>query len=500
MKRAVILFLLLRLLLPDCIFAQDKYDYIWPNGYSEGIDLNDSTLLLGGTLLNFHESPRKVSFFNIPLYLSSYTFLCDQAGNLLFYATGCKVINSRHELMENGDGLYGGDNLSNNCQSLAYVTLQGELALPAFPSRPDIYYILHVSTLQDDPPYYLSRDLQLTTVDMSAAQGLGRVVEKNRVLYHNFMADQIMAVRHANGRDWWVVVPKLRANTYYIWLFSPEGMQGPKEQNIGPEWTWRDWGGQATFSPDGSKYARCNYDNGLLIMDFDRCAGVFSNPLHLPATLLPANPGGPSGTGFSASSKYLYLSWLGTLYQFDIQAPGVLASRQEVGRALTYSLFQQRLAPDGKIYMSSSVGMNYLHVIHEPEKAGVDCRFEEIGLRLPARRSWNMPNLPWLRLYELPESLCDTLSPPDPPPGQILLAPNPSPDEIRITLPELYDENNPAQFRLYDALGRLVYHSRWERGARTLIADLSRLPAAMYFWEVHSGKERKGQGKLVLAR
>jgi len=235
-------------------------------------------------------------------------------------------------------------------------------------------------------------------------------------------------------------------------------------------------------------------------MDFDRCAGVFSNPLHLPATLLPANPGGPSGTGFSASSKYLYLSWLGTLYQFDIQAPGVLASRQEVGRALTYSLFQQRLAPDGKIYMSSSVGMNYLHVIHEPEKAGVDCRFEEIGLRLPARRSWNMPNLPWLRLYELPESLCDTLSPPDPPPGQILLAPNPSPDEIRITLPELYDENNPAQFRLYDALGRLVYHSRWERGARTLIADLSRLPAAMYFWEVHSGKERKGQGKLVLAR
>jgi len=178
MKRAVILFLLLRLLLPDCIFAQDKYDYIWPNGYSEGIDLNDSTLLLGGTLLNFHESPRKVSFFNIPLYLSSYTFLCDQAGNLLFYATGCKVINSRHELMENGDGLYGGDNLSNNCQSLAYVTLQGELALPAFPSRPDIYYILHVSTLQDDPPYYLSRDLQLTTVDMSAAQGLGRVVEK----------------------------------------------------------------------------------------------------------------------------------------------------------------------------------------------------------------------------------------------------------------------------------------------------------------------------------
>ena len=484
-----------------CLSAQDKYDYIWPNG-TAGEGVNDSTLLLGGTLLNFHENPRKVSFFNfnVPIFLKSYTFLCDKAGRLLFYTNGCKVINARHELMENGDGLYGGDIPANNCQSYAYSTWQGELALPSFPSQPDIYYILHLNTLRDDPPYYLSRDLQLTTVGMAAADGLGRVTEKNRVLFHGFMVDQIMAVRHANGRDWWVVVPKLQSNTYYVWRFSPDGLHGPGEQHLGPEWSWRDWGGQAVFSPDGSRYARCNYDNGLVIMDFDRCSGTFSNPQHLPPSLLPPNLGGPSGVGFSASSRYLYLSWLGTLFQLDMQAPDALAARQVVGEAQMYSLFQQRLAPDGKIYMSSSIGMNYLHVIHEPEMAGAGCRFEETGLELPTRRSWQMPNLPWLRLYELPGSPCDTLRAPDPQPGVILLGPNPTSGEVRITLPQGSADGNPPYFRLYDALGRLVHNMRWEPGMPTLTLDLGRLPAAMYFWEVRSGNERKGQGKLVVAR
>ena len=69
--------------------------------------------------------------------------MCDKAGRLLFYTNGCKGINARHELMENGDGLYGGNNPANNCQSYAYSTWEGELALPPFPSQPDIYYIRH---------------------------------------------------------------------------------------------------------------------------------------------------------------------------------------------------------------------------------------------------------------------------------------------------------------------------------------------------------------------
>ncbi|MBE2205987.1 MAG: hypothetical protein IAE84_00305, partial [Saprospiraceae bacterium] len=162
MKHAAVLFLLF--IFSISLPAQDKYDYTWPNGYVTDISLNDSIQLQGGSLIHFGPHVERISYFRIPLYLSSYTFLCDQAGNLLFYATGCKVINARHELMENGDGLYGGDNPNNNCQTSAYVTLQGEIALPSFPSQPDMYYVLHLNTLQDDPPYYLSRDLQLTTV------------------------------------------------------------------------------------------------------------------------------------------------------------------------------------------------------------------------------------------------------------------------------------------------------------------------------------------------
>ncbi|MBX2929092.1 MAG: hypothetical protein KF852_14740 [Saprospiraceae bacterium] len=478
--------------------AQDKYDYVWPNGYVSDTSLNNPAIFQGGSLMDFNKSPLELSYFRIPLWLRAYTSICDKNGQLLFYTNGCQVINREHRLMENGGGLIGGNNPNNNCSSHSYSSAQGELALPPFPGTPDLYFIFHLSTLLDHPPYYIIRDLQLTTVDASAENGLGRVIEKNRVIFHGYFADQLTAVRHANGRDWWIVAPKMLSNTYFIWLFTPQGLQGPMEQSIGSVWTWRDWGGQAVFSPDGSKYARANFENGLHLMDFDRCNGVFSNSVRIKSEL-PLNDTGPTGVGFSPSSRYLYLSWSIRLFQFDLRAANISNSRTTVGTAQHYSFFQQRLAPDGKIYMSSSIGMNYLHVIHQPDNPGMSCSFEEIGLTLPTRRSFNMPNLPWFRLYELPGSPCDTLRVQVPPVVRITVAPNPAYDELRVSLSEIY-AGRPALFRLYDALGHLVYHARWEADSYTLVADVSNLPAAMYFWEVLSEAERLGQGKVVVAR
>lgn len=37
--------------------AQDKYDYVWPNGYVSDTSLNNPAIFQGGSLMDFNKSP-----------------------------------------------------------------------------------------------------------------------------------------------------------------------------------------------------------------------------------------------------------------------------------------------------------------------------------------------------------------------------------------------------------------------------------------------------------
>ncbi|MBK6997455.1 MAG: hypothetical protein IPH31_22055 [Lewinellaceae bacterium] len=72
-----------------------------------------------------------------------------------------------------------------------------------------------------------------TVVDIGANNGDGSTLFKNEVLVSDTIdGDGIHAVRHANGRDWWMVVSKYLTNTYHIILLSPQGLE-TKIQSIG---------------------------------------------------------------------------------------------------------------------------------------------------------------------------------------------------------------------------------------------------------------------------
>lgn len=52
--------------------------------------------------------------------------------------------------------------------------------------------------------------------------------------------DALMAVKHGNGRDWWLITQQWVApnaqtpnNEFRIYLISPTGISGPSVQNIG---------------------------------------------------------------------------------------------------------------------------------------------------------------------------------------------------------------------------------------------------------------------------
>jgi hypothetical protein len=171
-----------------------------------------------------------------------------------------------------------------------------------------------------------------------------------------------------------------------------------------------------TFSPDGTKYARLTgrKPGTFTIFDVDRCNGEFINPqtIILPDSIMYA-----PWACFSANSRFLYLTnEVARLYQFDMQSANISQSRLLIDEYDGYlsiydlptTLLSMTIGPDKRIYMSSSNGVNVMHVIHNPDEPGPACDFRQHDIILPAHISFFLPNTPTYRLYQIPGSSCDT--------------------------------------------------------------------------------------------
>ena len=71
---------------------------------------------------------------------------------------------------------------------------------------------------------------------------------------------------------------------FYTFLIQKDSFIGPMYQSSGISTEIGD-GGLGHFSPDGTKYALGSGFTGVHLFDFDRCSGVFSNPVSHPFSL-----------------------------------------------------------------------------------------------------------------------------------------------------------------------------------------------------------------------
>ncbi|HNM24367.1 MAG TPA: hypothetical protein PKL15_03010, partial [Saprospiraceae bacterium] len=198
-------YLFLLLALPFCLhplFAQ-KEDYTWVMGYP-----NDPPDLyypyIGGTMINFKNGrPDTTRFFTLA-GMSQSASISDKDGNLLFYSNNCEVFNRKHEIMPHGDMINGGETYFLSCAPLHVAgDAQAIIALP-WPKHAGLYKIFHISS---DEIASLNTFLSETTVDISLDNSLGDVVQKGQFVYRDTF-ERIAAVRHGNGTDWWLALPK----------------------------------------------------------------------------------------------------------------------------------------------------------------------------------------------------------------------------------------------------------------------------------------------------
>ena len=395
MKR-ILISIILVLITGYNLYAQ-LYDKLWLTGYDDVRYINFDNDTCSADLhyivasLNGHED----TFVS---YVSKSN-ICDYNGEMKILANGNSLGNDAGFFIENGKQFY--DSIHADQEPFGSLAYQRCLLLPkknheyyyinssltdstfiqAWSSHPDSSYIRFPNRL----------NIYYSVIDMAENDGLGKVISKKNSLFHDSRINDglLTAVRHANGRDWWVVFAHIDTARLYTFLFTPNGVEGPLIQNIGLPMGRFGGHGTASFSPDGKMLAYGTPYTAISLLDFDRCTGIYSNHRILRSDSINDAFGVPSpnlfGLAFSANNKYLYMGGgygFRSVAQYALDSADISASfrlifqQNDSTDPMDMSISAMALAPDNKIYISNYGGSNrYLHCITEPDVADTFSNF-----------------------------------------------------------------------------------------------------------------------------
>ncbi|MBK9106914.1 MAG: T9SS type A sorting domain-containing protein [Saprospiraceae bacterium] len=386
-------------------FADNPYDTGWGSAI---MDFNT----LDGNPLFYEEKYKRIDF------LASGANICDAEGNYLFACNGGYVEGPNDSLMLNGDDL----GYDIKYPELGTAASQSVLILNKPNSK--FEYILFNKVLHYIENYGLSiNKLEYSIIDMNANSGNGKLtVRRKAFLSDTLDAASLIAARHANGVDWWLITSEDTKANYYVFYVSNIGVKLHNKY----EFDYNKSEGesvQTCFANCGNYIATAAgvavlIKYNLYFLKFDRCTGEI---LNFQKKLIPFHSiTWDGGCCFSPDSKYLYYSTLDTLYQFPISSD-TLGKRHIIGN---YDSFREgisgnffsltefgpmQLAPDGKIYgQETGLQCRSMHVIHNPVGAGDQCIFRQHDIYSPTIKMC-LPNFPNYRLGPIDGSVCDSL-------------------------------------------------------------------------------------------
>ena len=350
----------------------------WYFGNGAGITFNNDgtvTPLTGGRINTFE----------------GCTSISDAIGNLLLYTDGITVYDRTHNVMQNGNGLFGDPS---STQSAIVVQK---------PQDPNILYIFTVdtSTFEEDP----DRGLSYSEVDMTLNGGNGAITQKNVNLLTDCSEKITAVIKDCSDESIWVVtlgfenVGDDAFNTYHAFEVSTAGVNTTSVKSTFPNLDIQDPRGYLKFSADGKKLASANMAFGLFLYDFNTTTGVVSNQEQVSVT---APNKIPYGLEFSPNQRFLYVhtsnnlpaleeeGHSSSLLQFDLTAPNVSTSEIEIDRRSIYRGALQ-LGQNGKIYRTIAenyvTGTSFLGVIENPNELGNAANYNHNAVNLISGRA-----------------------------------------------------------------------------------------------------------------
>ncbi|MBA3649735.1 MAG: T9SS type A sorting domain-containing protein [Chitinophagales bacterium] len=438
--------------------TSQKQGNIWVGGFKGEI-----------TFLNTAESSSRA---DSQLFWRTSASICDSEGKLLFYTNGFRVFNQLGEIMQNGDSLALGDYISYGYGFNA--TPDGAVILP-LPSNDSNYYLFYndlnyINTELGNILY--PTHLYYAKISFGKNYGLGTILngEKQIVVLTDTLTDSgIQAVKHGNGRDWWLVCHEYGSNRYYKFLIDSSGIEGPYIQDIGIVYKLvnAQISSPMKFSADGSLFVHQSRDSNIVeLMNFDRCTGNLYNyrSFQIDSVWVPAR-----GVSISPNNQFVYVSSnFNEILQFDITKADIFNTRQIVGRdngiedPFPANYYLHQLGPDGKIYITPYDADYALHVINNPDLPDTACHFVEWGFPLIDSTTWFgcAPNIPNYNLGALEGSLCDTVFTSLPIVKDVVFThgvyPNPCYQKTQLSITGV---NHEVLISIYNTIGNLIYNA-----------------------------------------
>ncbi len=497
------------------VTAQTNFNKVWYTGYG---------------ILDFKVSPPKDTSinWNLPddLYANGSSNICDSNGMNLFMTDGCNVYQRDGNYMDNGDTITSSEFAKINDGFSTYP--QTSFILPF----PDKKYKIIIGCASDSEVInnwntstrVAFDELSYSEVDMKENGGWGKVVKKHVVFYTDttqlgLSKTQMMACKHANGEDWWVLKQAQDTNRVLTFLVTKDSVyfHGSKLYP-GPDFGKYDNSGQSMFSQDGTKYATScrmsdernwallnqsnpfRYNGQVFLADFDRCTGKLSNEkvIQVPNqnAQVPSNPNeldhSTQGLCFSPNGRFLYIAMWATIMQYDTQDPDSATAWYRVfGMDTTYGIFwpysNLGLGPDNRLYVGRiNNWLDAMSVIENPDVKGAGCNFCRLCVRFDSTiyptyvvGPPNMPNYDLGVLEPCWPLGNEELAMPE---KEFVVYPNPANNLLTIQCNGMNEKEH--EVKIYNLFGELVYKKRFLKDISYQI-DVSNLPKGLYVIQVN---------------
>jgi hypothetical protein len=473
--------------------------------------------------LNFMKTPLAIdtlATLKVNYFTKGHSNICDSNGNLILVSDGYNIYDSIGAYIEDGDtlvsqGLFDDYNgFSIHSQTSIFLPIGNNIYYLITPNATDSTHSHWYTT-----PYTYKAwfdEILLHKIDMNANGGLGKVVDRGKKIMkqEKMLRTMMMACRHANGKDWWLLkqmyedsgnfdgpYPLCKNKIAKILITKDSIYPATYQYFNAPDFGFFEQSGQAMFNQDGTKYAStCRGTNKVFLADFDRCTGELSNGKSIPVPNFSAHD--PSDTTiqdvytqglcFSPNGQFLYVNKFFNLLQYDLSDPDSSTAWYHIaGLDTTWVAFQKysssQIGPDGKIYVGNWWGVSkQMSVINNPNVKGAGCDFCPRCLRYTysyagASCPPNMPN------YDLGADLpCWPLSSEGVGPDsyregvdELVVYPNPTSSKLEVRY-EIRNKRN-ANIEMYNTIGQRVYSSTISNLTSHVCIDVSRFAKGVYY-------------------
>jgi len=440
-------------------------------------------------------------------YYSGGSCISDSAtGNLLFSSNGMRIFDTTGAIMQNGDHLVPNNHYYMNAYPGTGIT-QTSLILPKG-SNGEYYVFVPYVTDTTFTKYWSNSTsikapfdmLSYNVVDMNQNNGLGSVVQKNKILISETEMPKTMmqACKHSNGKDWWLLkTVGYDTNIIYRFLVSKDTIYGPYIQSFSMQkYGYTDQVGQMTFSQDGKKMATLQaYSKKLFLVDFDRCTGLLSNPktftIPIDSTTNPIYDNQnkfdsiSAGICFSPNGNFLYITKWWNIYQFEYAQPDSSLAWVNIkhGADTTIAKFQAyghlTMGVDGRIYIGYNGGTaTESSVIDYPNLKGSACGFCRKCFRYDNTSAYALnapPNMPNYELGPDANVNCAPVAVEEMAIGneQLEVYPNPSSTKIVVRC-----RMSDVRKELYNSIGQLILSTKENE------IDVHNLSRGIYYLKV----------------